>query len=841
MEPMRLRRGVSCVAKAPDKSVNLVEGKSILGGGNQKQVERLLKKAADQATKDAKRKWKNAGRNPFSRHANARVGGIEKALTNALKGALNFHANNSGPRPSIRMTAPDTGGRPFHFSHTTVNATEGSSAHKTGTTAAHMSYIDRDSAVEQAMLEEGVDLTLSSHEIDEEAFGRDPADRMQAYIEDAAKVEAAKAVAPGQAPVPLAFSFGNIGHTKEERRAFWELVEAHPERGNARLQSRIILELPVESTPAQRHEIVKRYTAGLEKRGLRFHAALHAPTDKNDPRNFHAHVIYMARPAKKVPFAFDGLDDGTSKPQGLVWDFAAVAYLPDGSKHRRRTYPHRKNVDPDTREKNFIPDERKRLAQIVNDVMQEAGNPLRYDARSYKAMGLEVEAMRSISRIITDKARANKRVVLDEDRTKRDIEAEVQRLARERAPEFSEVSKVRAAVRAGDRELRALEKEGSFLKKTPILRRSAHAVKSLVKRKALDYARTRALHIVRSIEADQEIRSVERIIEATKPEVIAKLRGRLAESLVKARSSGNAKEVARLKKEMETVPKTAHAKLLNQVALKEVEILAARHERSGLVRMAKVRQALRDWRAAALGARPDLTPTAAPAAIRTGGMAISIAPQKPVELKRKPQIEHPMWASYDDLVDTVFKTGFQKFMWNTTKRYGQFILDNADPNVPGRTPQDLADKLIAAVKQHPLKAEELIMSYQDGREVPQPGAPPPWRPAPAAAAQQEGPPEPAFKQRARMPKPQPGEVKPYPLELTPLERAPVALIQAPGETAPMRISPVRLPEPVIATEPPTDVDEDAPAPAPKRNKRDRGKKRQRAILAQRGRDRSWER
>lgn len=824
-------------ARPPRKTrkFDLDAGRSMLSSGNQQRIERLLKKAADKAAQAAKRQWTKSGRNPFSRHGYIRHGGIEPTLEKALIGALTLHANNSGPRPSIRMTAPDTGGRPFHFSHTTVSASGGSKAYKAGTAAAHMSYINRESAVEQAMLEEGVELSLSSREIDEEAFGRDPAERMQDYIEDAAKVEAAKAAAPAQAPQPLAFTFGNISDSKderrakEERRAFWELVEKHPERGNSRLQSRVILELPVESTPAQRLRIVEEYVKGLAARGLRYHAALHAPTDKNDPRNFHAHVIYMTRPAKMVPFAFDGLDDGTDKPKGLVWDFACVAYLPDAHKHRRRTYPKRKPIHPDTRSETFIPDERKRLADIVNTVMAEAGNPVRYDPRSYKAMGIEVDAMKSISRIIKDKAKAGDRVVLDFAQTKRDIEAEIQRLARERAPDFAEVSKIRVAVRAGDRALRQLEKEGAFLKGKPILRRGVHTVKTFVKRKALDYARTRALHVERSIEAAQQIRSVERVIEATNPEVIAQLRAKLARNLLEARAKGNKNEVARLKKEMDVVPHVAHASLLNKVAREEVEQLRSRHERHGALRLAKVRQALREWGEAALGAKPDMTPSVRAEAGRVGGIEIGSRPVAAPAANARPPRQPPP-NSYDEMIDQAFKTPFHRYMWDVTRRYSQFIMDNADPNVPGRTAVDLTNKLVEAIKVHPVKADELIMSYRFGNPDAGPSNVPAWKPPERRADATEAAPQPVFKQKARMPVPEPDEVMPYPRDLGVPEHKP-PIIAEPRAPEPRR-KVEKAEEPVVPQVPLADREAETPL-KPRPKERDKRKKRQKAILAQR--------
>ena len=101
----------------------------------------------------------------------------------------------------------------------------------------------------------------------------------------------------------------------------------------------------------------------------------------------------------------------------------------------------------------------------------------------------------------------------------------------------------------------------------------------------------------------------------------------------------------------------------------------------------------------------------------------------------------------------------------------EYILDNADNDVPGRTPMELAEKLIAAVK-----AEELIMSYQNGLEVPQPGTPAPralnvvYADAPATAPAAPAAAEPAFAQKGRVPKPRPGAVEAYPHDLSPLER-----------------------------------------------------------------------
>ena len=52
------------------------------------------------------------------------------------------------------------------------------------------------------------------------------------------------------------------------------------------------------------------------------------------------------------------------------------------------------------------PKQRKRFAEIVNAVMTKAGSQVRYDERSYKDMGINVEAMKSVKKMIEDKVRS---------------------------------------------------------------------------------------------------------------------------------------------------------------------------------------------------------------------------------------------------------------------------------------------------------------------------------------------------------------------------------------------------------------------------------------------------
>lgn len=216
------------MTKAPDKRAELEQGKPILGTASQKQVERLLKKAAKQAAEDARRKWKKSGRNPFARHARNTVGAFEQSLRNALA----LHVSNSGPRPSIRMTAPDTGGRPFHFDHTAVSALTislkpGETApaistngrlgfarekRHTSRSGAHMHYLEREGAAEQTQtdIEDAAGI-----KVEIEAAGRERTPgSMQEYLEDAAKEETTERTDSSKASAALVFSYGTIGEPR---------------------------------------------------------------------------------------------------------------------------------------------------------------------------------------------------------------------------------------------------------------------------------------------------------------------------------------------------------------------------------------------------------------------------------------------------------------------------------------------------------------------------------------------------------------------------------------------------------------------------------------------------
>ncbi len=289
-------------------------------------------------------------------------GGGRKAQRVALAGLL---AKAIGVRkggrdkPSLRMKAPDTGGRSFHFEHSTVSKKASNAGRKTsrdgsrikgdGVAAAHLSYIERESAVERlrgiedrardAELEPirdvGAEVAAKrkrgrptkaeaaakkaleeargagwerSLERDHATFektleGPGRAAAGQGYIEDPAKTRDGEGLS----------SWGTIGETREERLEFWRLVEEHEPAPDARVQNRLIVELPHQATPEARREIMERFVAPFAEKGLPYHVAIHAPTAKNDGRNFHAHVVARNGRRNGWPNPRPGPRRGTSR------------------------------------------------------------------------------------------------------------------------------------------------------------------------------------------------------------------------------------------------------------------------------------------------------------------------------------------------------------------------------------------------------------------------------------------------------------------------------------------------------------------------------------------------
>jgi len=170
------------------------------------------------------------------------------------------------------------------------------------------------------------------------------------------------------------------------------LAKFHDGRGG-RIQQRIIIELPSESSMAARMRMLKRFCHEFERRRLPFNAVIHAPDHGSDERQWHAHLDYYHRPVRVVTKA----DADNAKARGLVpdgdvvgqWDFEARFF--EGKRRDRSRRPFRQDTVEEVRDEGWIPHLRSRLAFIVNDELRAEGQYPRYDPRSYDEMGIKAD------------------------------------------------------------------------------------------------------------------------------------------------------------------------------------------------------------------------------------------------------------------------------------------------------------------------------------------------------------------------------------------------------------------------------------------------------------------
>jgi hypothetical protein len=699
-------------------------------GGRADYVERLIKMAAEKATQDAREGWyRLRGRN---RYASSNRDAFEAAFRHCVAGALVRRANRAGG-PSIRQSAPDSGGRAFHFGHRSVSRLTSGLApgesvkstrksgkfdardkRRTSRAAAHMRYLLREGAVESLERELEMFDRVGAPKGRGRGLGRErEPGGMQGYLEDPAKDEARRASPSDQDS--FEFVFGNIGETLEERVEFWDCVEAHAKGDKSILQHRLIVELPHESTQADRVAIVEAFVAKYEQDRMRYCAVLHAPTPRNDDRNYHFHVVLLPYPAWTVKWPEAGKH--YQRPDGPLvdtWTFAAKQTAYNSTRRSEEDPKPFKKITriPEYYRQYFVVSERQRVADIVNARMAATGNPVRYDPRSYKAMGLDVEPMKSIPRIVADRARSGSIAVLDKHRLKREIEAELDRLARERAPDFAEIDAVRTAARAGEKALRRIERGAAFLKDRPIPKRRSESEPVHVRKCAVEWARRRAIHLEHKIDADQEAKALDRVIVATDPDEIARWRSDLARRVRKARASKRPDELERLHEERQAVPPKRVSDFLHAEATQRLSEQKPVHAAREKALIAKIGKAMAAWRRAAIGESRNFGPLVHFANVPMGGVSIATRSPPPRKTALSIRNQHPMWATLDVVAESFFKTEFQRYVWRESKKLGKFILDNADPDVPGREPLELAEKLANVLKQHnPHKTAAFIANF----------------------------------------------------------------------------------------------------------------------------------
>lgn len=162
-------------------------------------------------------------------------------------------------------------------------------------------------------------------------------------------------------------SLGNLGDDVDERAGFWAAYAKAAARSNARLQSRIILEVPHEVAfsddgPRLVRRLAERIVEPMKERGLPYHLAAHWPeTEKgSDPRNVHFHVLYGERPTQRLG--------------AWSWRIGRVDRSARGDSGGGG---------------GWSVGLRDRYAEVLNDALQQVGASKRYDPRSYRESGVK--------------------------------------------------------------------------------------------------------------------------------------------------------------------------------------------------------------------------------------------------------------------------------------------------------------------------------------------------------------------------------------------------------------------------------------------------------------------
>jgi len=100
-----------------------------------------------------------------------------------------------------------------------------------------------------------------------------------------------------------------------------EALEKH-DRANANVYVTEIVALPASLTARQRRRAVRRYCRYFDKRGLPYTVAMHKPDPQGDVRNYHVHIVYSLRPARRLgaydwTFAVSKVSD-VNTPEGIA-------------------------------------------------------------------------------------------------------------------------------------------------------------------------------------------------------------------------------------------------------------------------------------------------------------------------------------------------------------------------------------------------------------------------------------------------------------------------------------------------------------------------------------------
>jgi len=266
-----------------------------------------------------------------------------------------------------------------------------------------------------------------------------PAAAFQAYIERDGAPEndsAGRPISLGWIP-----TLSDADSDQLDRIAFWREAEKLERRGDARIQGRIIAELPYEPEvgPDGRRAIVEELGVLFDTLGLPWWGVVHKPEPGHDERNFHLHLLYSERPWA-VEFDID---------HGVTWSPAA-----------RKT--------EETRRGDWIDRIRETYVRAMNDAYARAGLPRRIAKDSYEKLGMDARPQRHLGNaaaalerrgIATGVGMAN-----GGEQTRREVVAELTTHGARRLALYEQhTAPARATILAGYEQLKAGTDLGGFL------------------------------------------------------------------------------------------------------------------------------------------------------------------------------------------------------------------------------------------------------------------------------------------------------------------------------------------------------------------------------------------
>ena len=167
------------------------------------------------------------------------------------------------------------------------------------------------------------------------------------------------------------------GEGRQHRKRLPKGVRQHAPRQGI-VQRRVVLGIPHELSVAEMRTLVERWCEdNLGREGLRYHAVIHQPEGANDPRNWHAHIVYA-----DIPFEREVDRNGIQTDR---WTFERGKRLPEGLEAAQRLG----GFGPEKRAgaKKMVWAWRKSWADLQNRALTAKGVDRRFDPRSYAAQG----------------------------------------------------------------------------------------------------------------------------------------------------------------------------------------------------------------------------------------------------------------------------------------------------------------------------------------------------------------------------------------------------------------------------------------------------------------------